>query len=298
MSLTDRASQAVEELAQLQTAGHVIHQVRTGRLSRNPNFAAKPEEDRWLYERVWQTLKHAEPFWWELPIVNLVAVAANSLGRWTVRPELFPTVSGFALFARPMPSAPDGLHTQRALAGFSWIVDADRDVGRVRLSYLTRIDSALDAFSIMDVKFGDEVTRQMGTSYWDAATHQPSGTGPDLESVATAQVGAALLFLEQRIAVASKEQVDRLARKRLDKADIVYPELRVVRLRTSKHQAPSDNDPNPVDWQYRWLVRGHWRQQYYRSDDEHRPLWITPYVKGPEDKPLKAPNKSVFAVVR
>ena len=28
------------------------------------------------------------------------------------------------------------------------------------------------------------------------------------------------------------------------------------------------------------------------------PKWILPYVKGPADKPLKAPTKTVYAVVR
>lgn len=29
-----------------------------------------------------------------------------------------------------------------------------------------------------------------------------------------------------------------------------------------------------------WIVRGHWRNQYYKGTDENRPKWIDPYWKG------------------
>jgi hypothetical protein len=54
----------------------------------------------------------------------------------------------------------------------------------------------------------------------------------------------------------------------------------------------------PREWSCRWLVRGHWRQQWCPGRREHRPIWITPYVRGPGDKPFKAPSAKVFAVVR
>lgn len=37
----------------------------------------------------------------------------------------------------------------------------------------------------------------------------------------------------------------------------------------------------------RWVVSGHWRQHWYPRLEIHRPMWISPYVKGPEDAPLK-----------
>jgi hypothetical protein len=42
-----------------------------------------------------------------------------------------------------------------------------------------------------------------------------------------------------------------------------------------------------VEWSHRWMVRGHWRLQPYGPDHKLRKtIWIDPYVKGPEDKPL------------
>lgn len=40
------------------------------------------------------------------------------------------------------------------------------------------------------------------------------------------------------------------------------------------------------EYRHRWIVRGHWRNQYYPSRNDHRPIWIDPHLAGPEDKPL------------
>lgn len=40
------------------------------------------------------------------------------------------------------------------------------------------------------------------------------------------------------------------------------------------------------DWSHRWLVSGHWRNQWYPSEGVHRPIWIDAFVKGPSDAPL------------
>ena len=39
-------------------------------------------------------------------------------------------------------------------------------------------------------------------------------------------------------------------------------------------------------------------RQYFAKSNAHKPLYIAPYLKGPADKPLKAPDGNVFAVTR
>ena len=37
----------------------------------------------------------------------------------------------------------------------------------------------------------------------------------------------------------------------------------------------------------RFLVRGHWkRQRYGKGRGESKIIWVAPYIKGPEDRPL------------
>jgi hypothetical protein len=109
---------------------------------------------------------------------------------------------------------------------------------------------------------------------------------------------AGLAFLEQQLLVAGKEQVERHTRRRCARQGLPVPELRVIRLRRQQQTSRTDVEHEPVDWSCQWIVRGHWRQQPYPSKHTTQPVWITPYVKGPEDKPLKPPRATVFAVVR
>jgi hypothetical protein len=46
-----------------------------------------------------------------------------------------------------------------------------------------------------------------------------------------------------------------------------------------------------VEWSHRWLVRGHWRNQWYSTLKEHRLIYINPHIKGPDDKPLIVHDK-------
>ena len=39
-------------------------------------------------------------------------------------------------------------------------------------------------------------------------------------------------------------------------------------------------------YSHRWLVSGHFRHQWYPSEQTHKVIWIEPYVKGPEGTPL------------
>jgi hypothetical protein len=113
-------------------------------------------------------------------------------------------------------------------------------------------------------------------------------------------VATAFAFLHQRIFVTKREAPDRAARRRIakERPDLGQPVVRVVRLRTAERQQEHRQDGEPVEWSCRWIVRGHWREQWFPKLRKNQPIWITPHVKGPDDKPLRAPRATVFAVVR
>jgi hypothetical protein len=65
-------------------------------------------------------------------------------------------------------------------------------------------------------------------------------------------------------------------------------------LRRTKHEHSAQDKEGEgarVDWQYRWIVNAHWRNQWYPSEKRHRTILIGSFVKGPEDKPLKVTEK-------
>lgn len=100
----------------------------------------------------------------------------------------------------------------------------------------------------------------------------------------------------QSVAVSTLERADRATRRRL--AEMKLPEhITVVRLR--RHSNPDPNrEPGDTNWHHRWIVRGHWRMQACGvGRSERRPIWIHPFIKGPDGAPLIQSEK-VYDLVR
>ncbi len=118
---------------------------------------------------------------------------------------------------------------------------------------------------------------------------QPTGEG---------EFYGCLQFLRSPYVMAQSIRPSRAVRRRAIREHLPEPEpVRVVVLRRrGKGQVAEDSEA--VNWSYRWLVTGHWRQQWYQSEKAHHPIWIAPYVKGPEDRPLKMPARPVYSVIR
>lgn len=110
-------------------------------------------------------------------------------------------------------------------------------------------------------------------------------------------VCAALYFLGLRLTdmgpyrLHNKGQMKRI---RKEVGDI--PDLRVVTLR--KREPTYEGDSRAVDWQHRWIVAGHWRRQWFPAARDHRPVYIQPYLKGPEDRPLLGPREAIYRAIR
>lgn len=63
--------------------------------------------------------------------------------------------------------------------------------------------------------------------------------------------------------------------------------VNVVRLRSGVQEAVDiERGNHGPQWKGRWLVRGHYRAQWYPSTATHRVIWIAPYLKGPDDAPM------------
>lgn len=71
--------------------------------------------------------------------------------------------------------------------------------------------------------------------------------------------------------------------------------LNVVMLRSTVREAVATERGQGPAWKQRWLVRGHLRAQWYPSLKSHKIVWIAPYLKGPEDAPVKVP---IYRVAR
>lgn len=102
----------------------------------------------------------------------------------------------------------------------------------------------------------------------------------------------AALWLMSALPVAETtvEPGDRAARKRSARAN-VGSDVRLVGVRPRAITNSTKGEGGERNYSHRWIVGGDtggfWRQQACgRGYSQHRPVWIEPYIAGPEDKPL------------
>lgn len=115
---------------------------------------------------------------------------------------------------------------------------------------------------------------------------------------------AACMWFKQKVLIAAPGHIERHARKRYVKERKLKepPSVRVIALRASMREPAEPREPGAEKtaraWQCRWVVKGHARLQPCGPGRADKKLiWIDPYTKGPEDKPLRTREK-VYAVIR
>jgi hypothetical protein len=104
-------------------------------------------------------------------------------------------------------------------------------------------------------------------------------------------VQACLRLMQQRIAHRANERPGRPARREALRHGFIDHDVIVIRLR--KERGEHQESGGAANYSHRFIVDGHWRNQWYPSGQVHRQIWISPYVKGPDELPLViAPNRA------
>lgn len=248
-------------------------------------------------------LPKATPFAWSADTCSAVWLASKTVpmdARWSM--DLLP--DGLAAcwwwFAQPLPigmeessddrSDLDTEHLSGILLGRNpsglWICDCRMsDYGPM----CTGLTAASEGATLSEIEHGRCI---------DAATgHTKKHARRSLELIRF--VMAAGVWLNQRIAVITDGHIERHRRKQLAREYAVdVSNVRVVELRRTESAPRLGCNVDPIEWSCRWIVNGHWRNQYHPSSGKHELKYILPYVKGPEDKPLKIPSQTVYSVNR
>lgn len=95
------------------------------------------------------------------------------------------------------------------------------------------------------------------------------------------------LISSQRVTLVSGHRPVRSLRRQVESRKIPMPSTVVVLTLRREHQRPTEGgETHDVEWSHRWLVSGHWRRLWSESEQRERTVWISPYVKGPADRPL------------
>jgi hypothetical protein len=110
-------------------------------------------------------------------------------------------------------------------------------------------------------------------------------------------------LMQQTVVDVSEHAVDRQLRKAARKRNMKGDAVTVITLRKRKRADGSD-EPSEIEWSHRWLVRGHWRQQWVGPKNGElgveryqTPVWIHPHIKGPDDAPFLV-RDHVYALTR
>ena len=290
----------------------LLHQAATGTIMRSWAEAAHPtllpgdparssEFARRMWRREIERLGSADLYFVSSEMTQLASIAAHNVPAFQLGVADLPSRNGLIVFEGGLPGGmkfDDGsiADTQAVL----WSSDSsgiyvtgylDRDLllERARASGAAEAERRLLAAPRLYVMPTASFTCPFDSDSW---VQLDRGTAiwslfPQLVTV--------WLLMQQPLARVDETVPDRAARKRLRRVGQESAPVRVIRLRRPERgEAGGSSDR---EYHHQWIVRGHWRQQWYPSREVHRPVWIAPHVKGPEGAPLLGGEK-VHAWVR
>ena len=164
---------------------------------------------------------------------------------------------------------------------------------------LIRTPRAIELYG--DVVYPHEERVEIRVGHLPFGTVFPTGlTGEEADSAR--RVLARLAFLNSPYVSAEAGRIPRAWRREagrmVEPVSPSDPAISVVQLRRDAResvQRQREAESEGATWKHQWWVSGHYRAQWYPSDEAHRVIWIAPYLKGPADLPIV---QKVYTVVR
>jgi hypothetical protein len=258
------------------------------------------DEARGMSDYRAECLRRSALWWVSSDMVKLLEHAAPSMPSQPLMPTDPPDAYGIVFFETTVAGTEtvEGAAAERGpmkIAAMAWYPASYRDGEHVL---------GIDSYQYVDIG-GHRDWVYTGGCSWPLGvgvddTDGPIGDPDVHRSIAEDRRRlAAIWTLSQQDAVAERRNVavPRADARRDMRANIEPSTLRVVRLRRVQGREDADDIGSSRDYSHRWIVSGHWRNQYLPSVDTHRLQWIAPYVKGPENKPLVV-KETVKAWVR
>jgi len=282
--------------------------IKSGTVSRQQDLDHLGDE--WADTEI-RTLEAACAFHVDREMAPLIRHAAAGLDEdFTWSKEVFPSDRGFMMFDEPLTLREVRQRTMRTAAVvWRWGSGPYGQAG-VWLSMYSKWDDALDEVAVeIRERLGDSRCQSLGPLHINHVQFVPWGhnLGPANvamdPSVAAAyavagdpvaagtqsdnplrDIYATLALMGQTVTTISDEDITPPVARRMGKKRIP-PRVVVIRLRRSAgSRQPGET---MVEWAHRWVVRGHWRKQPCGPNySEIKVIYIAPFIKGPEGKPL------------
>lgn len=279
------------------------------------------------------SLRAAQLFYASADMAHLAVAAGSALPGYRLHPEDMPAPHGLIVWETPVTEAENGgEYTGAPIIAASWgAVGNSVDVRtwatrEAWLRLMAEGDSrsglrALDAAEVrgLRLRHPQPLVCQAATRMpfgrmpgWLAAIPTPSGeyglsevqdrirAGSRIEAAERALI-VSWLLMGQTLIREERVQASKAAAKRIGRLDpALLTAVRYVQLRhrTVLPGQRLHGDGPARAYQNRWIVSGHWRNQFYPSRNDHRPIWIDSHVKGPDGAPILDPDKLVNVLRR
>jgi len=252
---------------------------------------------------------NAEPVWVEPEMMKVVEAAIDGFRPKPLIEEDLITRNGLVIFPRPLSITPEPGEVRIRVDGsevpaatLTWSVAAWQANGASVMLTLYHDQDVPDELDAQDPAAAREARRASRwvpthTVLWDIGAMIPEGLPNRGHLKVQTQVQAVWRLLNQTMAVWTKERPPRAYLRRAERVRLPHEYVTVVRLR---RPAGPEHEPEHghVEWSHRWIVGGHWRNQWYSTLNLHRQIWISPYVKGPDDLPLVVNKARAFVLAR
>jgi hypothetical protein len=245
----------------------------------------------------YRRLAYSELFHITGQMTDLVKVSSTSLPEFTLTPADLPSPFGFIYFADPVQTIDyslqgGGIAPVVAMSWGPWKGSQWPDGGVWVTTYTdtwATLASGVDQGHIVPAT-AELVRKSMPPLSIDNECQipfsvEPIGEDPQGGNELVRIIRSTWLLMGQSISQTEILSPDRALRRRFQRQGKEPPSVRVISLRRPR-RSDGDDDSNGRDYSHQWIVRGHWRQQWYPSVNDHRPVWIAPHIKGPEGAPL------------
>jgi hypothetical protein len=235
--------------------------------------------------------QNATLFYIAADMVELVDVAASSIPDFELAPEDLPADAGVMIFQRPISLISIG-DAQLGITAVCWGPTPAHDNVLFGTTYLDRAEAAPVFDSVAPNRQMARNEPQLvyahgGEFTWPFGNNESTALeSANFKATLLPRLRTAWLLMQQSLVNSSEVQLTRPARRRLQRAGHEPADVRLVELRRTSTPAHTDDSTTDREYHHRWIVRGHWRQQWHPSRQVHRPTWIAPHIKGPDQAPL------------
>ncbi|WP_018505348.1 hypothetical protein [Parafrankia discariae] len=310
-----RARQA-HQMRQPQAIAQVAQVLAIGKGTLVPPSRGPAEAAQILCADEYRRLADAELFYVAGDMVRLAIAAGESLPDFRLEPEDVPAPAGFLVFAEPIGSyvnSDTDPPVRIPVVAISWgqFGAEEWPRGGVWVTYYVPSNYAgMEALAQrlngrpLRQRERDDLRASRAPLVWDNESFLGFGAERDVERTPGDSHGGMgstslapwaqtlratwLLMNQGHIVEVDTLQPDRAAARRARRDGLPPSPVRLIHLRRATRDQGAPVDAGEArEYTCRWMVRGHWRQQWYPARGVHRPIWINPHLKGPDDKPLR-----------